>query len=103
MKDLQLYLFILTDMFLHSLALVGFPGFEDTFKQCIAAQQPENDLKRCVGFGAITRLQSLDSSPAFDLLDGLTLSREITQEYREGAYNFADLDPSNFRYNLQLF
>lgn len=100
MKDLQLYLIILTDMFLYSWALVGLPspGFEDTFKQCIAAQQPDNDLKRCVGFGAISRLQSLDSSPAFDLLDGLTLSRDITQEYREGAYNFADLDPSDFRY-----
>ncbi|XP_066145936.1 uncharacterized protein Osi10a [Euwallacea fornicatus] len=84
-------------------ALVGNTGFEDTFKQCIVGHKPQNDFKKCFGFGAISRLQVLDSNPQFDIIDGLTMSRDMSQEYREGAYNFADQDPSDFRSIIDTF
>ncbi|CAH2013989.1 unnamed protein product [Acanthoscelides obtectus] len=67
----------------------------DTFRQCLISQPL--GLGRCVGVGAIQRLQALDSSPEFDLIDGITLSRD-GQEFRDlPVYNFAERDPASFR------
>ncbi|RZB40380.1 hypothetical protein BDFB_003543 [Asbolus verrucosus] len=73
---------------------VNHPSIEDSFRQCLITQ-PSVTLGHCLGVGAISKLQSLDSHQEFDLIDGVTLSRG-QQEYRE-AYNFADTDPADFR------
>ncbi|XP_057652266.1 uncharacterized protein LOC130891493 [Diorhabda carinulata] len=67
----------------------------DSFRQCLISQTPGN-LGHCLGVEAVTKLQSLDNSPEFDLVDGLTLSRDARQEFRDG-YNFQEEDPTNFR------
>nr|XP_023020862.1 uncharacterized protein LOC111509367 [Leptinotarsa decemlineata] len=72
----------------------------DTFRQCLISQAPGN-LGHCLGVGAITQLQSLDSSPEFDLVDGLTLTRDA-QEYRD-VHNFAEGDPSSLRSLVDSF
>ncbi|XP_050510366.1 uncharacterized protein LOC114324600 isoform X1 [Diabrotica virgifera virgifera] len=72
-----------------------------SFRQCLISQTPAN-LGHCLGVEAITRLQSLDNSPEFDLVDGLTLSRDARQEYRDG-HNFAEGDPSSFRSIMDSF
>ncbi|CAG9860650.1 unnamed protein product [Phyllotreta striolata] len=69
-------------------------SIDDTFRQCLLSQMPAN-LGHCLGVGAIDRLQSLDNSPEFELVDGLMLTRDV-QEFRD-AYNFQDRDPSNLR------
>ncbi|XP_050304678.1 uncharacterized protein LOC126742150 [Anthonomus grandis grandis] len=86
-------------------SLLSSPSIEETFKQCLISYQPSNNLQRCLGVGAITKLQSLDSSPEFDLIDGLTISRSTaaSQEFREEVYNYADQDPSDFRSILGTF
>ncbi|XP_044271479.1 uncharacterized protein LOC123015670 [Tribolium madens] len=72
---------------------VNHPSIEESFKQCLVSQ-PSVSLGHCFGVGAISKLRSLDSDQEFDLIDGVTLSRN--QEYRE-TYNFADRDPGDFR------
>nr|CAH7742930.1 unnamed protein product [Callosobruchus chinensis] len=68
----------------------------DTFRQCLISQT-SGGLGQCLGIGAIQRLQTLDSNPEFDLVDGVTLIRN-GQEYRDlPAYNFGDSDPSSLR------
>lgn len=74
---------------------VNHPSIEDSFRQCLISQ-PSVTLGHCLGVGAISRLQSLDSHQEFNLIDGFTLSRD-GQEYREASYNFAERDPSDFR------
>lgn len=67
---------------------------EETFKQCLVSQ-PSASLGYCLGVGAISKLQTWDNDPQFDVIDGVTFSRD-DQQYRE-AYNFIDRDPSDFR------
>lgn len=66
---------------------------EETFRTCLITQP---SLNHCIGVGALSKLQSLDSDPQFDLIDGLTLTRN-EQEYRLQDFNFAERDPSDFR------
>nr|CAI5869981.1 unnamed protein product [Callosobruchus analis] len=71
-------------------------AFADTFRQCLVSQST-GGLGQCLGIGAIKRLQRLDSSPEFDLIDGVTLIKN-GQEYRDlPAYNFGGSDPSSLR------
>lgn len=72
----------------------GVTEVEDSFKQCLVSQ-PVGSLGYCIGVGAISKLQSWDNNPEFDLVDGLTLSRD-EQQYREG-YNFMDSNPNDLR------
>ena len=67
---------------------------EDTFRQCLITR-PQVTMGYCMGVGAISKLQSLDSDPEFDIVDGVTLTRD-SQQLRE-AYNFVDRDPSDFK------
>lgn len=90
-------LLLLIAISLSTATVVSSPSLEDTFKQCLVSYQPQNDLRRCFGVSTISRLQSLDANPEFDLVDGLTLSRDSTQEFRESSYNYGDRDPSEFR------
>ncbi|XP_030768094.1 uncharacterized protein LOC115891693 [Sitophilus oryzae] len=93
-------LFLLLSTLLVGTSTLSMPGqstLSDTFKQCLISYQPSSDLGKCVGLTAISRLQTIDSNPEFDLVDGLTFSRDATQEYRDGTYNYADQDPSDLR------
>lgn len=69
-------------------------SLEDTFRYCLLSQA-KGTLGHCFGVGAINKLQSLENSPEFDLVDGVTLTRDA-REFRE-VYNFAEGDPTNFR------
>lgn len=88
---------LLVSVALSSATLMSTPGLGETFRQCLISYQVQNGLGRCFGVGAITRLQALDSNPEFDFVDGLTLSRDMTLEYRDNSYNYAEQDPSDFR------
>ncbi|CAG9817466.1 unnamed protein product [Phaedon cochleariae] len=79
----------------HPLESIG-----ETLRQCLVSQVG-GGLGQCLGVGAISKLQSLDADPEFDLVDGVTLTRD-GQEYRE-AHNFADADPSSFRTIVDSF
>ncbi|KAL1494625.1 hypothetical protein ABEB36_010195 [Hypothenemus hampei] len=97
--------FFLNLVFFHiSLStLMDSQGIGDTFRQCLAAYHPQNDLRRCFGIGTISRLQILDSSPEFDIIDGLTFSKDPTQELREDSYNYAEQNPADFRSIIDTF
>lgn len=69
-------------------------SLEETFRYCLLSQS-RNALGHCFGVGAMNKLQSLDNSPEFDLVDGVTLTKDA-REFRE-AYNFAEGDPSSLR------
>lgn len=77
-----------------SAAVIPNSSLEDTFRYCLLSQS-QSTLGHCFGVGAMNKLQSLENSPEFDLVDGVTLTRDA-REFRE-AYNFADGDPSSFR------
>lgn len=73
---------------------VDTPSLEESFRQCLVSR-PANGFGYCMGVGAITKLQNMDGDPEFDLVDGITLTRD-QQQFRE-VHNFADTDPSDFR------
>lgn len=69
-------------------------SLEETFRYCLLSQS-RGTLGHCFGVGAMNKLQSLDNSPEFDLVDGVTLTKDA-REFRE-AYNFAEGDPTSLR------
>ncbi|CAH0555723.1 unnamed protein product [Brassicogethes aeneus] len=83
-----------------SLSPADSAGLGGTFRDCLVSQ-PQS-LGQCMAVGAISRLQDLDANPEFDLVDGVTLVKDNTQEYRED-YNFAGTDTSSFRSIMDTF
>ncbi|XP_045475006.1 uncharacterized protein LOC123680927 [Harmonia axyridis] len=76
--------------------LVPQPSVEETFRQCLLATPVgSGSMGQCLGVGVLGRLQSLDNEPEFDLVDGVTLTKD-PKDYRE-AYSLADSDPSSLR------
>lgn len=74
--------------------MVQQPSISDTFKQCLISQ-PTGSLTQCIGMTAISKLQSVDNQPEFDVVDGFTLVKDNNQEYRDApSYG----DPTDFRY-----
>lgn len=67
---------------------------EDMFRQCLISR-PSASFGYCLGVGAISKLQNWDNDPKFDIVDGISFSRDA-QQYRE-AYNFVDRDPGDLR------
>lgn len=67
---------------------------EDKFKQCLLTR-PSGSLGYCLGVGAISKLENWDNNPEFDIVDGVTFTKD-EQQYRE-AYNYIDRDPSDLR------
>ncbi|XP_060529376.1 uncharacterized protein LOC132703877 [Cylas formicarius] len=90
----RMFLFILWMNFVKA-SIVNTPSLQESFKQCLVSQ-PQSTIGYCFGMGAINRLQTWDSNPEFDVIDGVTLTKDLTQEFRD-VYNYADQDPSNFR------
>lgn len=71
------------------------PSAGDSFKQCLITM-PSGSFGYCLGVGAISKLRNWDDSPEFDIVDGLTLSRDGKQ-YRE-EYNYVERDPNDLRW-----
>ncbi|XP_044755176.1 uncharacterized protein LOC123314122 [Coccinella septempunctata] len=76
--------------------VVTSPSVEHTFRQCILSTPAgAGSMGQCLGMGVLSKLQNWDNEPEFDLVDGVTLTRD-PKEFRE-AHSFADTDPSSFR------
>lgn len=69
-------------------------SLEDAFRYCLISQS-QSTLGQCFGVGVINKLQSFENSPEFDLVDGVTLTRDA-REFRE-EYRFDDGDPTSLR------
>ncbi|KAL3268025.1 hypothetical protein HHI36_007158 [Cryptolaemus montrouzieri] len=82
--------------------MVNPPSVEHTFRQClISTSVATGGVGHCLGMGLINKLQSWDSEPEFDLVDGVTLTKD-PKEYRE-SFSFSDSDPSSFRSIVDSF
>lgn len=76
------------------LITISIASTEDTFRQCLITR-PSATLGYCLGAGAISTLQNWDNDSKFDIVDGVSFTRD-EQQYRE-AYNYVDRDPSDLR------
>lgn len=68
---------------------------ENAFKECLVSQS-SGSLGYCIGYGALAKLRSFDTSPEFDLVDGLTFTRD-EKMYRDGYSVVSESDPGDFR------
>ncbi|XP_065173439.1 uncharacterized protein Osi10a [Atheta coriaria] len=67
---------------------------ENAFKECLVSQS-SGSLGYCIGYGALAKLRSFDTSPEFDLVDGLTFTRD-EKMYRDGYSVVSESDPGIF-------
>lgn len=74
-------------------ALNESPNYKYSFEQCLVSQP--GALGTCLGVGALSKLQSIDDDPAYNVLDGITLLRN--EHLPRSAGSFLDRDPTNFR------
>lgn len=75
-------------------ALNVTPNHQYSFEQCLLSKP--NSFGTCLGIGALSKLQSIDDDPAYNIVDGVIFLRDEHQP-RDAGY-FLEQDPSNFRY-----
>lgn len=73
--------------------LVSQTSGMETFKQCLISTPIS--FGHCLGVGALSKLQSIDNNPEFNVVDGVSFTKD-EQQVRE-SYNFMDRDPGDFR------
>ncbi|XP_031349245.1 uncharacterized protein LOC116175309 [Photinus pyralis] len=72
---------------------LGYAALLDSFNQCLISTP--TSFGYCLGIGALSKLQSIDNNPEYDVVDGVTFAKD-EQEVRE-SYNFLNRDPGDFR------
>ncbi|KAK5644798.1 hypothetical protein RI129_006098 [Pyrocoelia pectoralis] len=72
---------------------LGYAALLDSFNQCLISTP--TSFGYCLGIGALSKLQSIDNNPEFDVVDGVTFAKD-EQEVRENS-NFLNRDPGDLR------